>query len=101
MSIIFFCIFFTALLIFGYLAVKSKWKIKNLAFVCFVSVFLFVFSVFLLILHIDGRYVQFFYRWEVFFKFTCNRPIFCCRYVFFLATLLLVIVVWAVRNKVF
>ena len=101
MSIIFFCIFFAALLIFGYLAVKSKWKIKNLAFVCFVSVFLFVFSVFLLILYIDGRYVQFFIDGKFSLNSRAIDLFFVAGMSSFLATLLLVIVVWAVRNKVF
>ncbi|MBJ9705425.1 hypothetical protein [Acinetobacter calcoaceticus] len=101
MSIIFFSIFFTALLVFGYLAIKSKWKIKHLAFLCFVSVFLFVFSIFLLILYMDGRYIQFFLDGEISLNSNAIDLFFVSGMSSFLATLLLIIVVWSVRNKVF
>ncbi|QNX88399.1 hypothetical protein [Acinetobacter seifertii] len=101
MSIMFFCIFFAALLIFGYLAVKSKWEIKHLALVCFVSVFLFVFGVFLLILYVDGRYIQFFVDGKISLNSNAIDLFFVAGMSSFLATLLLVIVVWSVRNKVF
>lgn len=101
MSILGFAIFFIILYIVGSFVAKTEWKIRYLAFISFISTFIIVWLSFLLLLYCKGRYIQFFMDGRISLNWRAVDLFFVAGMSSILLTLLLVIVVWSIRNKVF
>lgn len=101
MSILGFAIFFIISHVIGYFIAKTKWKIRHLAALSFISTFIIVWLSFLLLLYFKGRYVQFFLDGRISLNWRAVDLFFVAGMSSTLLTLLLVIVVWSIRNKVF
>ncbi|MFA8903387.1 hypothetical protein ACEJ55_18805 [Acinetobacter baumannii] len=80
---------------------KTKWRIRHLAALSFISTFIIVWLGFLLLLYFKGRYVQFFVDGRISLNWRAVDLFFVAGMSSTLLTLLLVIVVWSIRNKVF
>ncbi|QNX81183.1 hypothetical protein IC775_06950 [Acinetobacter seifertii] len=101
MSILGFAIFFLISYIVGSFVAKTEWKIRHLAALSFISTFIIVWLGFLLLLYFKGRYVQFFLDGRISLNWRAVDLFFVAGMSSTLLTLLLVIVVWSIRNKVF
>ncbi|MCS6738712.1 hypothetical protein NOM94_02420 [Acinetobacter baumannii] len=101
MSILGFAIFFIISHVIGYFIAKTKWRIRHLAALFFISTFIIVWLGFLLLLYFKGRYVQFFVDGSISLNWRAVDLFFVAGMSSTLLTLLLVIVVWSIRNKVF
>ena len=93
-------LFFIISHVIGYFIAKTKWRIRHLAALSFISTFIIVWL---------GFYYYFilkedmsnFCGWKDIFELASSRFIFVAGMSSTLLTLLLVIVVWSIRNKVF
>ncbi|QNX42340.1 hypothetical protein IC787_07060 [Acinetobacter seifertii] len=101
MSILGFAFFFIISYIVGSFVAKTEWKIRHLAALSFISTFIIVWLGFLLLLYFKGRYVQFFLDGRISLNWRAVDLFFVAGMSSTLLTLLLVIVVWSIRNKVF
>ncbi|KKC44120.1 hypothetical protein UC75_00435 [Acinetobacter sp. V2] len=101
MSILGFAIFFIISHVIGYFIAKTEWKIRYLASFSFISTFIIVWLGFLLLFYCKGRYIQFFMDGRISLNWRAVDLFFVAGMSSTLLTLLLVIVVWSIRNKVF
>ncbi|ENX36002.1 hypothetical protein F889_00701 [Acinetobacter colistiniresistens] len=101
MSILSFGVFFIVSLMLGYFLYKKNWKLRYLAPICFAFVFLSAWILLSLLFYLDGRDVQFVLDGRLSLNSRAIDLIFAASTLSLLSTLLLITIVWAIRNDVF
>ncbi|OUY08284.1 hypothetical protein [Acinetobacter populi] len=101
MSILEHLIYFVSLLMISYLIVRAGWKLRYLAPLCFFGVFILVWLSISIGYSFDGRYIQFFSDGKFAPNSNAMDILFAASGLGGVATFLLVLVVWAIRNDVF
>lgn len=101
MSILELLFYFITLLLIGYLIVRVGWKLRYLAPLCFLGVFILVWFFISTGYSSDGRYVQFFADGKLALNSHAMDILFAAGGLSSVATFLLVLVVLAIRNDVF
>ena len=101
MSILEQLFYFITVLLIGYFVVKAGWKLRYLAPLCFVGVFLIVFLYGYTTYSSDVRDILFFTDGKFSPNLAAMNILILASGLSGIATFLLVVIVWAIRNDVY